>query len=156
MNLLTFYLSVFQISFIYMSEITFWHILLLEVVYFNIFISLSWCISTSTLAVFDLVPFFYSFIGTRMKTVLCWKPVFVTMWPSWWISTLRGTNGLTTTECFWVCAFVLWGVLVVIWLQGLCLSLTQLLFCMQEEDRAQQKVLLRPAGQGACSLHGQS
>lgn len=45
------------------------------------------------------VSFFYPFIGTRMKTVLCWKPVFVTMWPSWCVSTLRGTDDPATTQC---------------------------------------------------------
>lgn len=84
-------------------------------VYINIFIHLSWCISRSTFAVFDHVSFFYPFIGTRMTTVLCWKPVFVTMWPSWWISTLRGNDGLTTTECF-ECVHLSSGVFL--WLFG--------------------------------------
>lgn len=54
------------------------------------------------------------------------------------------------------CVCVLCGVLVIIWLGDLGLSLTQLLFCMQEEDGAQQEILPGPAGQGEYYHHGQS
>lgn len=90
------------------------------------------------------VSFFYPFTGTRMKTVLCWKPVSVTMWPSWCVSTLRGTDDPTTTQC--ACDH----------LRRANLGLTRQLFCMQEEDGAQQEIFWRPAGQEAQTHHDQS
>lgn len=48
------------------------------------------------------------------------------------------------------------GVLVIFWLWDLDFSLTQLLFCMQEEDGAQQEILPRPESEGEYYHHGQS
>lgn len=63
-----------------------------------------------------------------MTTVLYWKPVYVTMWPSSFISTLKGKNVLTTSSraCVCVCLFpfiAFWGVLMkcLKWLQDLIL-----------------------------------
>lgn len=61
---------------------------------------------------------------------------------------------LCLPACVRACVCAHCGVPLIIWLQDLDLSLTQLLFCMQEEDGAQQKILPGPAGQGEYYHHG--
>lgn len=65
-------------------------------------------------------------------------------------------NYHSVRACVSECVCVSLWCLVIIWLWGLDFSLTQLLFCMQEEDGAQQEILPGPEGEGEHYQHGQS